>query len=86
MKTKTLIVVIIILMMTQLNAQNPVLIPDTLSGIEFNLNLQNGTFEINDKGTQLRPFNHSDFLTYLLPFKFDPNAKAAKFQKYLKNG
>jgi len=47
------------------------------------VNLQNGTFEINDKGTQLRPFNHSDFLTYQLPFKYDPNAKAPKFQKYL---
>jgi len=47
------------------------------------INLQNGTFEINDKGTQLRPFNRSDFITYQLPFEYEPDEKAPLFQKYL---
>ena len=47
------------------------------------INLQNGTFEINDKGTQLRPFDSSDFITYQLPFEYDPKAKAPLFQKFL---
>jgi len=47
------------------------------------INLQNGTFEINNKGIQLRPFDRSDFLTYQLPFEYDPKATAPLFQKYL---
>jgi putative DNA primase/helicase len=47
------------------------------------INLQNGTFEVNHKGTQLRPFDRKDFLTYQLPFKYDQNAKAPIFEKYL---
>jgi len=47
------------------------------------INLQNGTFEINDKGTQLRPFNRKDFITYQLPFEYKSKAKAPLFQKYL---
>jgi putative DNA primase/helicase len=47
------------------------------------INLQNGTFEITPKGTQLRPFDRSDFLTYQLPFEYNPNAKAPLFEAYL---
>ena len=47
------------------------------------INLQNGTFEISPQGTKLRPFNREDFLTYQLPFKYDPQAKAPMFEKYL---
>lgn len=47
------------------------------------INLLNGTFEINTKGTELRPFEPSDFLTYQLPFKYDPEATAPKFETYL---
>jgi len=47
------------------------------------INLLNGTFEINTKGNKLRPFDPSDFLTYQLPFKYDPEATAPKFQTYL---
>jgi putative DNA primase/helicase len=47
------------------------------------INLQNGTFEINDKGTQLRPFERLDFITYQLPFEYEPQATAPLFQKYL---
>lgn len=47
------------------------------------INLQNGTFEISPKGTQLRPFERSDFLTYQLPFEYNPQAKAPLFEAYL---
>src|SRR5690606_27402419 len=47
------------------------------------INLQNGTFEVSTKGTQLRPFDRSDFLTYQLPFEYNPQAKAPLFEAYL---
>lgn len=48
------------------------------------INLQNGTFEISTNGTQqLRPFAPEDFLTYQLPFAYEPEAKAPLFESYL---
>jgi putative DNA primase/helicase len=47
------------------------------------INLQNGTFEVSTNGTHLRPFDRSDFLTYQLPFEYDPQAKAPLFEAYL---
>ncbi|MEN2282221.1 phage/plasmid primase, P4 family [Algoriphagus sp. SE2] len=47
------------------------------------INLQNGTFEVSPKGTQLRPFDRSDFLTYQLPFEYNPQVKAPLFEAYL---
>lgn len=47
------------------------------------INLSNGTFEISPKGTQLRPFDRADFLTYRLPFAYDPQKKASLFEAYL---
>lgn len=47
------------------------------------INLQNGTFEISPQGTKLRPFDRSDFITYQLPFEYDPQAKAPIFEAYL---
>src|SRR5690606_28184928 len=47
------------------------------------INLQNGTFEISPKGTQLRPFDRADFLAYQLPFEYSPQAKATMFETYL---
>ena len=47
------------------------------------INLQNGTFEVSPKGTQLRPFDRSNFLTYQLPFEYNPQAKAPIFEAYL---
>ena len=47
------------------------------------INLQNGTFEVSPKGTNLRPFDRSDFLTYQLPFDYNPEAKAPIFEAYL---
>lgn len=47
------------------------------------INLENGTLEITAKGHRLREFNKADFLTYQLPFKYDPKATAPTFQAYL---
>lgn len=47
------------------------------------INLKNGTFEITPTGHKLRPFDSSDFLTYQLPFSYNPNAQAPLFEKYL---
>ena len=47
------------------------------------INLKNGTFEISPTGTNLRPFDRSDFITYQLPFEYNPQAKAPLFEAYL---
>jgi len=47
------------------------------------INLLNGTFEISPQGTKLRPFDSSDFISYQLPFEYDPQAKAPLFEAYL---
>jgi putative DNA primase/helicase len=47
------------------------------------VNLQNGTFEINPNNQFLRPQNRQDFLTYQLPFEYNPDAKAQLFSDYL---
>lgn len=47
------------------------------------INLLNGTFEITPKETILKPFNAEDFLTYQLPFCYNPIATAPIFEAYL---
>jgi putative DNA primase/helicase len=47
------------------------------------INLQNGTFEITKDSQTLREFRAKDFLTYQLPFEFNPSADCPMFQKYL---
>lgn len=47
------------------------------------INLINGTFEISPHGTKLRPFDRADFITYQLPFEYNPQAKAPLFESYL---
>jgi len=47
------------------------------------INLQNGTFEINPQGTKIRPFDRSDFITYQLPFEYNPKATAPLFEAFL---
>lgn len=47
------------------------------------INLKNGTFQITPEGMKLRPFDRSDFITYQLPFPYDPNATAPIFEQYL---
>jgi putative DNA primase/helicase len=47
------------------------------------INLQNGTFEVTPERQELRPFDNADFLTYQLPFRYDAEATAPMFKKYL---
>ena len=52
------------------------------SGI-VKVNLKNGTFEITPGGNILRQFDRNDFLMYQLPFDYNPNAKAPRFEAFL---
>lgn len=56
--------------------------PDSNKNIVL-INLQNGTFEISPQGTKLRPFDCTDFITYQLPFEYNPQATAPIFEAYL---
>jgi len=47
------------------------------------INLQNGTFEIGADAQRLRSPEPADFLTYQLPFEYDPSADAPLFHTYL---
>lgn len=47
------------------------------------INFQNGTLEITSKGYVLREHRPADFITYVLPFCYDPKAKAPIFENYL---
>lgn len=59
-----------------------------LSEIEPNtettlINLLNGTFEISHNKTRIREYRSEDFLTYQLPFSFNPDDQAPLFKKFL---
>lgn len=56
--------------------------PDKNNGI-VQINLQNGTYEVDKDGGKLRAFDKQDFLTYQLPFAYDPDAKAPLFMAFL---
>lgn len=47
------------------------------------INLLNGTYEIRNGQGKLRKFCKDDFLTHQLPFKYNPDAAAPLFEKYL---
>ncbi|UAK47256.1 phage/plasmid primase, P4 family [Legionella longbeachae] len=47
------------------------------------INLMNGTFEFSQGGFRLREFDRNDFLTYQLPFEYQPDAEAPLFHQYL---
>lgn len=47
------------------------------------INLQNGTFEITPLCQSLKKFAAEDFITYQLPFNFNPESKAPIFEKFL---
>lgn len=51
---------------------------------EVLINLQNGTFQITKTGTTLRAFAPDDFLTYQLPFDYNPTATAPQWEAFLK--
>lgn len=58
------------------------LVPDREPGLTL-IPLQNGTLEITAEGTKLREHNQEDFLTFLLPFSYDPVAIPARFQAFM---
>jgi putative DNA primase/helicase len=47
------------------------------------INLKNGTFEISPAKQVLRSPQRKDFITYQLPFEYNPHAKAPLFESYL---
>ena len=47
------------------------------------INLVNGTYEITPTSAHLREFRREDFLTYQLPFDYDPAASAPLWQTFL---
>jgi len=48
------------------------------------LNFQNGTLEFNyDNEFHFREHREDDFLTYVLPYSYDPEATCQRFQRYL---
>lgn len=47
------------------------------------MNFLNGTLEVTPEGVKLRPFNRLDFITYQLPFEYNPAAKAPLFEKFI---
>ena len=50
---------------------------------EVYINLMNGTFVISPESQYLRGYDKKDFLTYQLPFEYEPGADAPGFKKYL---
>lgn len=47
------------------------------------ISLQNGTYEVTPDGHRLREHSPEDFMTYMLPFSYDPDAVAPKFVAFL---
>lgn len=47
------------------------------------INLANGTFEVSKNGIKMKNFDPLDFITYQLPFVYNPSAKAPIWQKFL---
>jgi putative DNA primase/helicase len=47
------------------------------------INFKNGTFEVTPQGHRLRDFSRNDFLTYELPFDYNPDADCVEFKKFL---
>ncbi|MCF8372105.1 MAG: DUF5906 domain-containing protein [Bacteroidales bacterium] len=58
-------------------------LPSMQESDSVKINLENGTFEVVSGQIKLKPFDRSDFLTYQLPFEYDPNASAPIFMNYL---
>ncbi len=56
--------------------------PEQPNDIVF-INLKNGTFEISPTKQELRAPMQEDFITYQLPFEYNPKATAPIFQAYL---
>lgn len=59
--------------------KNPIKFSDKITLI----NLQNGTYVVENGNHYFREHRKEDFMTYVLPFNFNKNAKAELFLKYL---
>jgi putative DNA primase/helicase len=57
--------------------------PPSYASKDILINLQNGTYEISKGTGKLRDFNPKDFLTYQLPFEYNPVAECNLFKTYL---
>lgn len=47
------------------------------------VNLENGTFEVNSNGMTFREHRKQDFIKHQLPYKYNKEASAPRFMKYL---
>ncbi len=56
--------------------------PERKPGVTL-INLINGTYEITEMCAGMREFRKEDFITYQLPFLFEPEEYANKFHDYL---
>jgi len=57
--------------------------PEPKRGGPILINLQNGTLEVEGDRVKLREHRPEDFLTYVLPYAYEPEAKAPIFGRYL---
>ena len=57
--------------------------PEPPEGGPTLINLQNGTLEIDSGGVHLREHRPKDFLTYCLPYDYNPEERAPLFQAFL---
>ncbi|GAB3991883.1 phage/plasmid primase, P4 family [Spirosoma daeguense] len=67
----------------QFMEQSRILVRERESDVVL-INLANGTFEVTPQGQRLRPADKNDFLTYQLPFAYDPDAQSPLFDEYLR--
>lgn len=56
--------------------------PEKADGLTL-INFENGTFVVDGNNQSLRPPKPNDFLTYQLPFKYNPTATAPMFKGFL---
>ena len=57
--------------------------PPKVSNNTVLINLKNGTFSISGTGNVLLPFRSTDFMTYQLPFEYNPKTTAPIFTAHL---
>ena len=57
--------------------------PPTPVADTVKVNLQNGTLVVTPQGQHLQPFDPADFLTYQLPYAYNPDATAPRFERFM---
>ncbi|QBS38740.1 DNA primase (plasmid) [Thermaerobacter sp. FW80] len=70
--------------MLELAASEPgvPVLPDDLDGDPWLLNVENGTLDL--RTGELRPHRREDYLTKLAPVKYDPDARAPRWEAFLR--